>query len=152
MWPIKFSNLADFLERFGNIAVINDEVLSNYGFFHSPAIFKNIDETSNSIPTPAFYELLEEIKKSKIKLLDEDDFIIGQEASDSQMLKMKLEMQLVADNSTSTPETNADFTSYFMSINIIKCYIIINFSINLCIRATKFASFVVIPKLCIDVH
>ena len=45
MWPMELSNLADFLERFKNIAVINDKVLSNYGIFHSPAIFNNLDET-----------------------------------------------------------------------------------------------------------
>ena len=62
MWPMELSYVADFLERFGNIAVINDEVLLNYRIFHSPAIFNNLDETSNSIPTPAFYELLEKMK------------------------------------------------------------------------------------------
>ena len=69
IWPMELSNLADFLERFGNIAVINDEVLSNYGFFHSPAIFNNLDETSNSIPNSAFYHL-EEMKQHNIKHLD----------------------------------------------------------------------------------
>ena len=54
VWLIELSNVADVLERFGNIAVINDQVLSNYGFFHSPAIFNNLDKTSNSIPNSAF--------------------------------------------------------------------------------------------------
>ena len=39
IWPMELSNLADFLERFGNIAVIKDEVLSNYGFFFIPLRF-----------------------------------------------------------------------------------------------------------------
>ena len=67
------------------------------------------------------HELLEAMKKSNIKLLDEDDLIICQKASDLQMLKMKLDMQLFTDNSTATSKTNADSTSYFMSINIIQC-------------------------------
>ena len=120
IWPLELSNLAEFLERFGNIAVINDEVLSNYGIFHSPAIFNNLDETSNSMPTPDFYELFEEMKKNNIKLLDEDDIFISTGASESQMLKMKLDMQLFSDNSTTTLETNADSTSYGMSFRIIK--------------------------------
>ena len=33
IWPMELSNLVNFLERFGNIAAINDKVLSNYGFF-----------------------------------------------------------------------------------------------------------------------
>ena len=111
---MELSNLAEFLERFGNIAVINDEVLLNYGIFLSPAIFNNLDETSNSIPTPAFYELLEEQTKNNIKPLDEDDFIIEQKASDLQMLKIKLDMQLFTDSSRATAETNADSTSYCM--------------------------------------
>ena len=98
------------MERFGNIAVINDEVLSNYDIFHSPAIFNNLDETSNSIPTPAFNELLEEMKKNYIKILDKDDLIICQKAFDLQMFKMKLDMQYFTDNSTATSKTNADST------------------------------------------
>ena len=118
IWPMELSNLADFLERFGNIAVINDEVLSNYGFFHSATIFNNIDETSNSMPTSAFYELLEEMNKNNIKLLDEDDFFISKGASESQMLKMKLDMQLFSDSSTTTHESNADTALYGMSISM----------------------------------
>ena len=95
-------------------SVINDKVLLNYGIFVSPAIFNNLDETSNSIPTPAFYELLEEVKKNNIRLLNEDDFIIEQKASDLQMSKMKLDMQFFTDSSRATPETNADSTSYCM--------------------------------------
>ena len=99
--------------------MINDEVLSNYGFFHSPAIFNNLDETSNSIPNSAFYDLLEEMKQKNIKLLDEDDLFINTKKSDSQMLKMKLDMQLFTDNSTATPETNSDSILYGMLIILL---------------------------------
>ena len=143
IWPMELSNLTDFLERFGNIAVINDEVLSNYGFFHSPAIFNNLDETSNSILSPAFYELYEEIKKNNVKLLDEDDFIINQKVSDSRMLKLKLDMQLFTVTSTTIFETNSDSILYGMLI-ILLSFTLLYFSIYLCIRATMFASFVVI--------
>ena len=34
IWPLELSNLAEVLQRFRNIAVINDKVLSNYGIFH----------------------------------------------------------------------------------------------------------------------
>ena len=100
--------------------MINNEVLSNYGFFHSPAIFNNLDETSNSMPTSDFYELLDEMKKNNIKLLNEDDLFISKVAFESQMMKMKLDMQLFYDNLTTTLETIADSTSYGMSIRIIK--------------------------------
>ena len=73
---MELSNLADVLERLGNIAVINDEVLSDDKFFHSPAIFNNLDETSNLMPTSDLYELLDKMMKNNIKLLDEDDIFI----------------------------------------------------------------------------
>ena len=119
IWPMELSNLANFLERFGNIAVINDEVLSNYGFFHSHAILNNLDETSNSIPNSAFYDLLEEMKQHNIKLLDEDELFIKTKASDSQMLKMKLDMQLFSDNSTAISETYSDSIIYGMLIILL---------------------------------
>ena len=46
-------------KRFGNIAVINDEVISHYGWFYSTAICNNFDVTCNSIPTPAFHNLID---------------------------------------------------------------------------------------------
>ena len=95
IWPMEFSNLANFLERFGNIAVINDEALANYGFFHSAAILNNLDKTSNSWPNTAFYELLEDMNKNDIKLLNEDDVFIDTKPAESQMLKMKLNLQLL---------------------------------------------------------
>ena len=76
IWPIQLSNLADLLVQFGNIAVCNDEVLSNYGFFNFPAIFNNLDKISNSIPTSDFYMHLEEMKKNNIKLLDKNDIFM----------------------------------------------------------------------------
>ena len=115
---MKLSNLADFLERFRNIAVINNEVLSNYGFFHSAAICNNIDETSNSMPTSEFYELFEEMNKNNVKLLDKHDFFISKVASESQMLKMKLDMQLNSDNSTTTYESNTNTALYGISISM----------------------------------
>ena len=72
------------------------------------------------MPTFDFYELLEEMKLNNIKLLDEDDIFIGKGASESHMLKMKLDMQLYSDNSTTTLETNADSKLYGMSFRIIK--------------------------------
>ena len=87
-------------------------------FFHSAAIFNNIDETSNSMPTSAFYELLEEMNKNNIKLLDEDDFFISKGASESQMFTMKLNMQLFSDSLTTTHESNADTAFYGMSISL----------------------------------
>ena len=95
---------------------------------------------------------LEKMKKININLLDENDFIIGQKASDSQILKIKLDMQLFTDNSTTTPETNDHSTAYCMSINNIKLKIIIYCSNNLCNTVTKFASFVVIPEFHINVN
>ena len=65
------------------------------------------------------------MKKINIKLLDENDFIIGQKASDLQMLKIKLDMKLFIVNSTTTPETNNHSTAYCMSINNIKLKTII---------------------------
>ena len=58
------------------------------------------------------------MNKNNNKLLDEDDFVISKGASKSQMLKMKLEMQLFSDNSTTTHEKNADSALYGMSISM----------------------------------
>ena len=44
IWPMVFSNIADFLERYKNIAVINDKVLSNYKCFNSFTIFNNFSK------------------------------------------------------------------------------------------------------------
>ena len=44
---------------------------------------------------------------------------INTKASDSQMLKMKLDMQLFTDNSTTTPETNSDTILYGMLIILL---------------------------------
>ena len=107
IWPMELSYLANFLERFGNIAVINDEVLANYGFFHSAAILNNLDETSNSWPNSAFYELLEDMNKNNIKLLNEDDVFIDIKPAESQMLKMKLNMQLCSNDSLLFPNTSS---------------------------------------------
>ena len=71
------------------------------------------------MPTSELYELLDEMMNNNIKLLDEDDeYFISKGASESQMLKMKHEKQLLYDKSTTTLETNADSTSYIMSIQI----------------------------------
>ena len=59
------------------------------------------------------------MKKNNVKLLDEDDFIIGQKASDSRMLKMKRDMQLFTVNLTTTPETNSDSILYGMLIILL---------------------------------
>ena len=116
IWPMELSNLTDFLERFVNIALINYEVLSNYKFVHSPAFVKHLDETFISIPSLAFDELLEKMKTNNVKLLDEDDLIIGQKPSDSRMLKIKLDMRLFTVYSTTTPKTNLDSILYGMLI------------------------------------
>ena len=60
--------------------------------FHSAAILNNLDKTSNSMPTSAFYKFLMKLNKTNIKLLDEDDFFFSNRASETQMLKIKLEM------------------------------------------------------------
>ena len=71
------------------------------------------------MPTPDFYELFEEMKKNNIKLLDEKNIFISKEESESQMLKMTLDMQLCSDILTTSLKTNADSTSYNFSIRII---------------------------------
>ena len=58
-WPMELLHLADLFGRFGNIAVINNKVLLNYGFFYSHANFNNLDETSSSIHNFAFNDLRE---------------------------------------------------------------------------------------------
>ena len=58
------------------------------------------------------------MKKNNVKLLD-DDFIIGQKASDSRMFKIKLDMQLFTVNSTTTFETNSDSILYGMLIILL---------------------------------
>ena len=51
-----------------------------------------LDEISNSWPNSAFYELLEDMNKNNIKLLNKDDVFIDTKPAESQMLKMKLNM------------------------------------------------------------
>ena len=82
--------------------------------------FNNLDKTTNSILILAFYTLLEKINKNNINLVNKDNLFISKGASGSQMMKIKLDMPLFSNNSTTSHETNADSALYNMFISIIK--------------------------------